>query len=105
MALQPTRSHSHTDLCRPVQVSCWTVYMPVWENCKANNLTQNDSAVVLISHSVQCVDPPPPLCVRTNLAANSAAWYNCSGPHNSLSNKCSHWLIHSKAANDTAPSL
>ena len=32
--------------CRSVQVSCWAVHMWMWENCNANSLTQNESAVV-----------------------------------------------------------
>ena len=35
--------------CRSIQVSCWAVHMWLWGNCKANSLTQNESAVVQIS--------------------------------------------------------
>ena len=41
------------------------------ENCKANSLTQNENAVVQISHPKRCVNPPPPLCVQTTPAANA----------------------------------
>ena len=56
------------------------------------------------SHPNRCVTPPPP-CVQTTPAASAPPpvykqprpqapyQYNFSGPHNSVSNKFSHWLI------------
>ena len=45
----------------------------MWENCKANSLTQNESAVVQISQPVtqSNVEIPPPLREQTTPAASA----------------------------------
>ena len=62
------RHSNHWAILLPVQVSCWAVHMWMWENCKANSLTQNNSAVVQISLPVP---PPPPFRVQTTPAASA----------------------------------
>ena len=85
----------HSACCRSLGVSCWTVHMWIWDYCKANNLTQNESAVVrsvCLSLIAMCRSHTPH--VQTTLAA-STLLSSLSGPRN----KFSHWLTHNKVAN------
>ena len=69
--------------------------MWIWDYCKANNLTQNESAVVrsvCLSLIAMCRSHTPH--VQTTLAA-STLLSSLSGPRN----KFSHWLTHNKVAN------
>ena len=70
----------HSACCRSLGVSCWTVHMWIWDYCKANNLTQNESAVVrsvCLSLIAMCRSHTPH--VQTTLAA-SILLSSLSGP-------------------------